>query len=68
MLYDLEHGLQKCFEHHGAHEMMEEMKLVFQSNALVERYETFDKFSSSKMEESNSVSEHVLRMCGTATA
>ena len=43
MLYDLEPGLQRCFEHHGAYEMFQELKLVFQAHARVERYETSDK-------------------------
>ena len=40
MLYDLEPGLQKHFERHGAYEMFQELKLVF--HARVERYETSD--------------------------
>ena len=40
MLYGLEPGLQKCFERHGAYEMFQELKLVFQTYARVERYET----------------------------
>ena len=47
MLYGLEPGLQKHFERHGAYEMFQEMKLVFQSHARVEN---------------SSTSEHVLRM------
>ena len=43
MLYSLESGLQKHFEQHGAYEMFQELKLVFQTHARVERYETFDK-------------------------
>ena len=62
MLYGLELGLQKCFERHGAYEMFQEMKLVFQSHARVERYETSDKYFAYKMEENSSASEHVLRM------
>ena len=62
MLYDLELGLQKCFEHHGAYEMFQEMKLVFQTHARVKRYETSDKYFAYKMEENSSASEHVLRM------
>ena len=62
MLYGLEPGLQKCFERHGAYEMLQEMKLVFQSYARVERYETSDKYFAYKMEENSSTSEHVLRM------
>ena len=62
MLYGLEPGLQKCFEHHGAYEMFQEMKLIFQSHAHVERYETSDKYFAYKMEENSSASEHVLKM------
>ena len=62
MLYSLEPGLQKRFECHGAYEMFQEMKLVFQSHACVERYETSDKYFAYKMEENGSASEHVLRM------
>ena len=64
MLYGLEPGLQKCFEHHGAYEMFQELKLVFQTQAHVERYETSDKYFAYKMEEKSSTSEHVLRMSG----
>ena len=64
MLYDLEPGLQKRFERHGAHKMFLEMKLVFQTHARVERYETSDKYFAYKMEENSSASEHVLRMSG----
>ena len=64
MLYDLEPGLQKCFGRHGAYEMFQELKLVFQTHARVERYETSDKYIAYKMEENNSTSEHVLRMSG----
>ena len=64
MLYGLEPGLQKCFERHGAYEMFQELKLVFQTHARVERYETSDKYFAYKMEENSSASEHVLRMSG----
>ena len=30
MLYDLEPGLQRRFERHGAYEMFQELKLIFQ--------------------------------------
>ena len=62
MLYGLESGLQRRFERHGAYEMFQELKLVFQTHAHVERYETFDKYFAYKMEENRSTSEHVLRM------
>ena len=64
MLYSLEPGLQKCFERHRAYEMFEELKMVFQAHAQVERYEVSDKFFSCKMEENSSVSEHILTMSG----
>ena len=64
MLYNLEPGLQKHFEQHGAYEMFQEMKMVFQAHARVERYEVSDKFYSCKMEENSSVSEHILKMSG----
>ena len=62
MLYGLEPGLQKRFESHGTYKMFQELKLVFQTHAHVERYETFDKQFAYKMEENSSASEHVLRM------
>ena len=64
MLYNLELGLQKRFEQHGAYEMFEDLKMVFQAHARVERYEVSDKFYSCKMEENSSVSEHILKMSG----
>ena len=44
--------------------MFQELKLVFQAHARVERYEVSDKFFSCKMEENSSVSEHILKMSG----
>ncbi len=62
MLYGLESRLQRRFECHGSYAMFQELKLVFQTHAHVERYETFDKHFAYKMEENCSASEHVLRM------
>ena len=64
MLYGLESGLQRRFECHGAYAMFQELKLIFQANARIERYEVSNKFYSCKMEENSSVSEHVLRLSG----
>ena len=64
MLYSLEPGLQKHFEQHGAYEMFQELRMVFQSHARVKRYEVSDKVYSCKMEENGSVSEHILKMSG----
>ena len=44
--------------------MFQELKLVFQTHAHVERYETFDKYFAYKVEENSSAGEHVLRMSG----
>ena len=46
MLYGLESGLQKHFERHGPYEMFQELKLIFQANTRVERYEVSNKFYS----------------------
>ena len=64
MLYGLESGLQRCFERHGPYEMFQELELIFQANARVERYEVSNNFYSCKMEENNSVSEHILKISG----
>ena len=64
MLYGLESGLQRRFERHGAYEMFQDLKLIFQANGRVERYDVSNKFYSCKMEENSSVSEHILRMSG----
>ena len=44
--------------------MFQELKLVFQTHALVERYETSGKYFAYKMDENSSASEHVLKMSG----
>ena len=66
MLYGLEPGLQKRFEHHKAYKMFQELKLVFQTHARVEEYETSDKYFAYKMEENSSTGEHVLRLSESA--
>ena len=62
MLYGLEPRLQQSFECHGAYEMFRELKLIFQTNARIERYEISNKFYSCKMHENCSVSEHILKI------
>jgi hypothetical protein len=39
MLYSMEPELQKLFEHTGGYEIIEELKMVFQTQARDERYE-----------------------------
>ena len=62
MIYGLESGPQRHFERHGEYEMFQELKLIYQANARVERYEVSNKFYSCKMEENSYVSEHILKM------
>ena len=64
MLYGLEPRLQRRFERHGPYEMFQELKLIFQANARIKKYEISNKFYSCKMEENSSISEHLLRMSG----
>ena len=62
MLNSLESGFQRRFECHGPYEMFQELKLIFQVNTRVERYEVSNKFYSYKMEGNSSTSKHVLRL------
>ncbi|KAK1605090.1 hypothetical protein QYE76_028763 [Lolium multiflorum] len=62
----LESNLQKRFEHHDPHELMNELKAIFETHAAVECYEASKHFFSCMMEEGSSVSEHMLAMTGHA--
>ena len=42
--------------------MFQKLKLVFQTHAHVDTYETSDNYFAYKMEENSSTSEHVLRL------
>ena len=64
MLYGLESGLQRRFECHGAYEMFQELKLVFQTHAHEERLKNFGKYIPYKMEGNSSANEQVLRISG----
>ena len=44
--------------------MFQELKLIFQANAWIERYVVSNKYYSCKMEENSSDNEHILRMSG----
>ena len=66
-------GTSKTFlKRHGANEMFQELKLVFQTHAHGKKATYYDKHVSSrkciffivKMEENSSTSEHVLRLSG----
>ncbi|KAK1604627.1 hypothetical protein QYE76_028300 [Lolium multiflorum] len=62
----LEVDLQKRFEHHDPHELIKELKTIFETHAAVECYEASKHFFSCMMEEGSSVSEHMLVMTGHA--
>src|SRR5215216_7753952 len=64
ILYGLESELQKRFENHDPHDIVHELKMIFEAHAAVESYEASEKFFNCKMEEGRSVSEHVLKMSG----
>ena len=44
--------------------MFQELKLIFQANARIEKYEISNMFYICNMEENSSVSEHILKMSG----
>ncbi|KAK1620485.1 hypothetical protein QYE76_026002 [Lolium multiflorum] len=56
----------KTFEHHDPHELMKELKTIFETHAAVECYEASKHFFSCMMEEGSSISEHMLAMTGHA--
>ncbi|KAK1695438.1 hypothetical protein QYE76_012135 [Lolium multiflorum] len=62
----LESDLQKRFEHHDPHELIKELKTIFETHAAVECYEASKHFFSCMMEEGSSISEHMLVMTGHA--
>ncbi|KAK1653529.1 hypothetical protein QYE76_071334 [Lolium multiflorum] len=51
ILCSLESDLQKRFEHHDPHELMKELKTIFETHAAVECYEASKHFFSCMMEE-----------------
>jgi hypothetical protein len=46
--------------------MLQELKMVFQTQARAERYEKSETFFNYKMEEHSNVSEHLIKMSGYA--
>ena len=65
-MYGLESELQKRFEESDPYDIVEDLKLIFETHAAIESYEASEKFFNCKMEEGSSVSEHVLKMSGHA--
>ena len=66
ILYGLESELQKRFENSDPYDIVEDLKLIFETHAAIESYEASEKFFNCKMEEGSSISEHVLKMSGHA--
>ncbi|KAK1619318.1 hypothetical protein QYE76_024835 [Lolium multiflorum] len=66
ILCSLESDLQKRFEHHDPHELIKELKTIFETHAAVECYEASKHFFSCMMEEGSSIGEHMLVMTGHA--
>ncbi|KAK1660336.1 hypothetical protein QYE76_048495 [Lolium multiflorum] len=54
ILCSLEADLQKRFEHHDPHELINELKTIFETHAAVECYEASKHFFSCMMEEGSS--------------
>jgi hypothetical protein len=64
MLFAIESDLQKRFEKMSAFEIITDLKAIFAHQARAERYEASKLFFSSRMDEHNGVSEHVVKMSG----
>jgi hypothetical protein len=62
MLFAMESDLQKCFEKMSAFEIIIDLKSVFAPQEHAERYEASELFFSTRMDEHNSASEHVVKM------
>jgi hypothetical protein len=62
MLFAMVSYLQKGFEKMSAFEIITNLKAVFSPQAWAERYEASELFFSTRMDEHNSVSEHVVKM------
>src|SRR3954464_9924634 len=62
MLYSMEAELQKRFERMGAYEIITDLKVVFGHQSKAERYKASEAFFSAKVDEHNSVSEHMVKM------
>jgi hypothetical protein len=67
MLCAMEADLQKLFENMGAFELITDLQAIFAPQASAERYEASELFFSAKIEEHNSLSEHVVKMSGSTT-
>jgi hypothetical protein len=65
MLFAMEPEFQNCFEKFSRpYEILEELKIMFQTQARSERDAISEKFFNYKIEEGSSVSEHAIKMSG----
>src|SRR3954463_15581508 len=64
MLYSMDDELQKRFERMGAYEIITDLKAVFAPQSRSERYEASEAFFLAKMDEHNSVSQHMIKISG----
>ena len=62
MLASMTPELQKEFEHHGAYDMITQLKEMFQQKARVERFETVRALHACRMDDTQPVSTYVLKM------
>ena len=62
MLYAMEAHLQKRYERMSAYEIVTDLLAIFEPPDRSKRYEASELFFSAKMEEHNSVSEHVVNL------
>ncbi|KAK9069719.1 hypothetical protein SSX86_010113 [Deinandra increscens subsp. villosa] len=62
MLITMVPDLQKIFEHFGAYEMLNELKVMFRGQVRQECFETVTELFGCKMAEGSSVSSHIVKM------
>ncbi|XP_071681615.1 uncharacterized protein [Lolium perenne] len=55
ILYGLESELQKRFENHDPHDIISELKTIFETHAAMESYDASEKFFNCRMEEGSSL-------------
>ena len=64
MLAAMELDLQKRFEHSDAYTIITELKMLFQDQARIERYETHKAILDSKLVRGKPVSPHMISLTG----
>ena len=67
ILYGLESELQKRFENHDPHDIVRELKMIFEAHAAVESYEASEKFLTARWKRAAPSVSTCLRCLGTQT-